>query len=411
MLTKWRSVIPRSVLLVCVLAATVWAQPSGTGTATRVANAVIAASCSQSDVTSAISAATSGDTVLIPAGTCTWSTNVQVAKSIHLRGSGIGTTTIPAASHDLTVIQVLADDVEVSHLTLTGGARVLVSAGNDWRIHDMAFAGTSAFTGVFVRGNSATSIPRGVVDSSTFSNARVLVHGYPASNASEHDGTTHWSRPLGLGTEEAVYVEDNQFTFSEFYNVFDCEYSGRIVFRHNTVTDSYLETHSIQGHARACRKWEVYGNTIQQVSREVYRPIFFRGGTGVIFDNVVTGTFGVSTVHFDNVRTFTNVGGEVGQCDGTSNWDGNVESNGYPCRDQIGRGVDASAWPLTAPYPAQSLDPAYIWNNTINGSALGVTVINGSEVNHIKPNRDYYVNVGAKPDYTPYTYPHPLRTP
>jgi hypothetical protein len=406
---KWQSVIPHSLALL-LWAVAALAQPSGSGTATVIERAVLAASCSQAHVATAIAAATAGDTVLVPAGSCAWTTNVSLTSAIHLRGASAASTTISVSTPDTSVIYISTDNAEVSHLTLSGGARIQVSSGNDWRIHDMVFTNASAsFTALFVRSTSTTSQSRGLIDSSTFTNGRVLVHGYPGVGTGDLTGTTHWSSALGLGTNEAIYIEDNTFTFTEFYNVFDCEYSGRIVFRHNTVTDSYLETHSVQGHIRACRKWEVYENTIQQVTDSVYRPMFFRAGTGVIYNNTVTGTYGVGTIHFDNVRTFTDIGGEVGQCDGTSDWDGNSDASGWPCRDQIGRGIDASSWPASAPYPAQTLDAAYIWDNTLNGSALGVTVISGSETDHIKPNRDYYVNVGAKPGYTAYTYPHPLR--
>lgn len=405
---KWQLVIPRSLALLLWATAT-WAQPSGTGTATVITNAVLAASCSQTHVAAAVAAASSGDTVLVPAGNCTWTGTVTISTAdVRLRGTGA--TTITGSSSDLSVIQISADDVEVSHLALAGGARIIVSYGDDWRIHNMSFTHTAAFTGVYVRGNSATTTRRGLVDNSTFTNGRILVYGYPASTSGEMNGTTHWAQALGLGTNDAVYVEDNAFTFTVFYNAFDCQYSGEIVFRHNTVTDAYLEVHSVQGWGRACRKWEVYENTIAQSAVEVYRPVFFRGGTGVIFNNTVTGTYGVGTIHFDNVRSFTDVGGEIGICAGASIWDGNSDSSGWPCRDQIGRGLDSGTW-TTSPYPTQSLDAAYIWNNTINGSALGVTVINGSETDHIIANRDYYVNVGAKPGYTSYTYPHPLRTP
>lgn len=406
---QWRSAIPHSLGL-ALWAATTWAQPSGAGTATVIERAVLASSCSSTDVQTAVTAATAGDTVLIPAGSCTWSTSVALEKAIHVRGASAASTTIAVSTPDTGVLYIASSNVEISHLTLSGGARIQVNAGNDWRIHDMVFTSAStAFTALFVRGTTPTSMPRGLIDSSTFLNGRVLVHGYPGIGSGDLTGTTHWSSALGLGTNEAVYVEDNTFTFTEFYNVFDCEYSGRIVFRYNTVADSYLETHSVQGFSRACRKWEVYENTIAQSGESIFRPIFFRGGTGVIFNNTVTGTYGAATIHFDNVRTFTDAGGTVGLCDGDSIWDGNDDASGYPCRDQIGRGVDAFSWPASAPYPAQSLDPAYIWGNTLNGSALGVTVVNGSENDHILANRDYYVNVGAKPGYAAYTYPHPLR--
>jgi hypothetical protein len=76
-------------------------------------------------------------------------------------------------------------------------------------------------------------------------------------------------------------------------------------------------------------------------------------------------------------------------------------------RDGIGRSKDAyltsgSNW---AP---QELDPAYMWNNQRNGNLVGVSVRNGTEF-WCRKGRDYFVNAGSKPGYTPFTYPHPLR--
>ncbi len=49
-------------------------------------------------------------------------------------------------------------------------------------------------------------------------------------------------------------------------------------------------------------------------------------------------------------------------------------------------------------------DPSYQWNNTKNGSP--VTGWDSSN-SYIKEGRDFFNS--AKPGYTPYTYPHPLR--
>ena len=56
--------------------------------------------------------------------------------------------------------------------------------------------------------------------------------------------------------------------------------------------------------------------------------------------------------------------------------------------------------------PPQEHVPFYQWNNTHEGSNIEVYVHNNCEA-HIQENRDFYNNV-ERPDYTPYTYPHPL---
>jgi hypothetical protein len=54
-----------------------------------------AASCSRTDVLNAITAAADGDRVLVPAGTCTWTSRITVSgKGITLAGAGINRTTI-----------------------------------------------------------------------------------------------------------------------------------------------------------------------------------------------------------------------------------------------------------------------------------------------------------------------------
>jgi hypothetical protein len=68
-------------------------------------------------------------------------------------------------------------------------------------------------------------------------------------------------------------------------------------------------------------------------------------------------------------------------------------SDGYPCRDQIGRGIDESHWTTyaTLPGPVQTSLPSYFWQNRkdYSGALTDERVINGN-LAHIKQNRDYY---------------------
>ena len=55
---------------------------------------VEADSCSLAHVQAAHDAADRGDTVTVPAGSCTWSSYLSITKSITLQGAGAGVTTI-----------------------------------------------------------------------------------------------------------------------------------------------------------------------------------------------------------------------------------------------------------------------------------------------------------------------------
>jgi hypothetical protein len=77
-------------------------------------------------------------------------------------------------------------------------------------------------------------------------------------------------------------------------------------------------------------------------------------------------------------------------------------TNGYPCRDQIGRGSN------------QVLQPLYAWNNMAGSYSVPLWVDSDSDCagrtgNIIQRGRDFYDNTSLS-GYTTFTYPHPLRS-
>ena len=362
-----------------------------------------ASSCSQAHVETAIFSAATGDTVVMPAGNCTWSTIVTIPsnKKITLLGAGMESTVITANPVGL-VMNMTSSGSRLTGLTMKD-AWIYID-GDGWRVdHCKFYNATVADGGVQVRGQRDYNHPTGLIDHCYFHNTSVLIIGDANLMA---NGL--WAQPLNLGSAiGVVYVEDCTFMATEFTNAIDANYGGRYVFRHNTITDAYVEAHSVQGDHRATQKWEIYNNTFRQVSRAMWVPMMLRGGTGVVFNNTLTGTWGLSRISLDNVRSCESRP-VSGRCDGSSPWDGNqAGGNGYPCRDQIGRSTDASLWTTNNPYPTQALEPAYAWNN--KHGANDVTFYQHScaqSVAHIQPGRDFIDNV-QKPGYVPYTYPHP----
>ena len=358
-----------------------------------------AASCSQANVQSAINAAASGDTVNVPSGTCTWSSTVNInGKTVVLTGAGVDVTNITAATNNLIVLGGTPSN-QSSRVTgftfnLTNGdTAVYITGGTNWRIDHNKFTNTTngARQAVFGYG-LANNLFQGLFDHNTDINVRVLSVGEPVDAAP--GGKTRWSEPDALGTEKAFYIEDNvmkaDLTLSQAVAAqsVDTNQGGKYVFRFNKTYNQYYELHSVQGSNRGTRTFEIYKNSQDIVSGyPQFMPMRIRGGAGVIWGNTLTGSWVNPQIGLDNVRSY--LAGDGGLCNGTSAWDGNKDSTGWPCRDQIGRGQDAFLWTNSTPYPPQASSPAYFWSNRSGSKIYSTAVISGSD-KHIKNNRDFY---------------------
>jgi len=372
----------------------------------------------------AINAATDGTTVTIDAGTCSAGTVSWTNKNITVKGQGIGVTTVQGLSFNVT-------DTTKANFRITG---MSVGAASEWKIN--AVNRTTGIKGWRVD-HIAWSYPAcgqnialmidginwGLLDHNTFSNAgnAIFLRAF-AENTNEVNpwppsgnpgmGGYSWLLPLNLGSDEAVYVEDNTFTMSTgcYMGIGDMYYGARMVFRHNKVTNAYWQNHAARSYERGgSLKAEVYNNDFNATDSAWYRAIHLRSGTGVVFNNSIRGFF--NTIQVDNQRSNgQNTSTPFGACNGSASWDGNTPGQaGWPCLDQIGRGPGQ--------YPNQPSVPLYIWNN---GSALtcstggtcanNITMIGDGDA-HVQAGRDFINNgTTSKPGYTPYTYPHPSQS-
>jgi len=373
---------------------------------------ITAASCSRTDVQAAIDSAVAGDRILVPAGSCTWTSSVVIPDGRNLTVEGAGkTSTIITCNTggDCFSMRETSTRLTAFQFVVSSGNNTVNAKGQNWRVDNNKFVNTQGTFKkcVYANGQNATNFPKGLVDNNEFINCAVLVFGGPTNPTGL--AAKRWAEPLGLGTDDAVYIEDNTFLNTIFGNVVDSNLAGKYVFRHNTVDGAYCEAHSSWGDSRAVRKWEIYNNTFSADSRDPGFIAFIRGGTGVVFGNTLIGTgWSNPRLVMDNRRSFEGSGGSLsGKCDGTSIWDGNDLANGHPCRDQIGRSTDDFEWVDNDTPPDQASDPAYFWDNTIGGNPLSIQIANSSSI-HIQVGRDFFKDSGAKPGYTPFIYPHPL---
>jgi len=389
-------------------------------TAPSTAGTITAASCSAADVQAAINSALDRDQVLVPAGQCTWASSVSLVagRSILLQGAGVDSTiiTLSGGLNDYLRLGTTASRVTRIQWRLVTGDHIIYARGQGFRIDHNKFVNgvTPAVNRVAVYASGGTNIPHptGLIDHNEFVSSRIYLQADLRLLAN-----TIWHEPLLLGAAGdgtgVLYIEDNTFTYSTWLgNAIDEQYGGRFVVRHNTITNSLTEVHSVQGNDRGSRSWEIYNNTFN-ATVSVFVPMFIRAGTGVAFNNTIIGKYDY-TMALDNVRSFQTMG-TSGACNGQSDWDGNSPL-GWPCRDQIGRSTDQFLWTTTTPYPPQVSQPAYFWGNTFRGLPTVPFVHNCTS--GVKPNgscvdivegRDYIADGSVKPGYSPFTYPHPLQ--
>lgn len=379
--------------------------------AAAAAATVNASSCSSSSVQSAVNAASSGDTVVVPPGNCSWTTSVNIpnGKNITVQGGGIGITVVsrngaePAFDVNDTASRITGFTFNESGISI-GGHETGAQSSNDWRIDHNRFvgppSGSPGYTFIKIQcslNNSAQGRHcRGLVDNNQFVNGQVGPFGFKATS----DLHQTWARPSELGGADSVFIEDNTFedTSGNLTQPVDTNYGGRFVFRFNTVTNMAPHVHSLQGW-RGSRAWEIYSNALNGSG---WTTGFMRGGAGIAWGNTSSATLGPWVL--DNVRSF-NSGYNYGVCDGTSTADGNTSGReGWPCRDQIGRGQDAclsqpsNLTTSAAGWCVQAYEPTYFFLNRHAGSGIIPVDTSGrgrSSSLHVLPNRDFFNEVAA----------------
>lgn len=226
---------------------------------------IAASSCSLADVRSALTSASAQDTVTVPSGNCTWSTDLILPneKKLTLQGAGKDRTIITGS------LSFGSSGSRVTGFTFTGNP-LLISHGYGFRL-DHCRIERASWSDALKVGDWAPVIkemPYGLIDQNEFVNSRVNMEGTPYMFADDNGSNQHtlWALPLAFGGAQTVYVENNTFslTHSGNCNAIDANYGGSFVARYNVLYDGlFIETHSSQeGGNRSGKSFEVYGNVI-----------------------------------------------------------------------------------------------------------------------------------------------------
>lgn len=392
---------------------------------------------SQSDVASAVSAASTGDTVSIPSGTFTWSTGINISKRINIIGATSG---CPSSCNDATKIIIgaitaftpTASGFRISGITFEGisnsGGVISINAGGtnkatNWRIdhnHFKDVTGRAISVGAYASGSGYGADWPALIDSNRFS----ATARFKAIEAYGGSLTTHgsWDDTLTLGGSDFLFIENNYFvhsTMAEGVSSIDGDTGARYVIRYNNFTNGDISAHGVEVSIdpiikwRSTHGWEIYENYFNSTVSHAFQ-LNIRGGTGVIYKNRFNGTatlFKPIRYLYERGDLYSAAGDRgctiSGSCDGSSSYDGNQSGKyGYGCYQQIGATGSAGTTSM----------PVYQWGNSYNGAAdedllSEITFSGDCPYQHVQFGRDVIKNgLTPKPGYTAYTYPHPLTT-
>ena len=399
------------------------------------------------NINTAVTAASAGDTVKIPAGSYRVDNTVTITKKISLIGAGIDTT-------------ILYRDESISDATLAGWGSMFLFNINSDKASNITIAkitfkgqipqiasgdGGSLAADIGVRINYAVDfvvhnckfmyfgdsglqirhrdyLPRGLVFKSSFyrncKSTTGLGLGYGIVVYGEG---LRWVDDVQLGDLRAIYIEDCQFDYNrhDIAGAGGCQVVGRYCqFRNHIAVknahswDTHQDRRPGNGtNTYGTRRYEIYGNSfinatwyngvtpvVSPVCEDSIqeRAIGITNGEGVVFNDTISGyRFGLGTVQ--------------------------NESNAFPY-PYPGQPGYASGWRFGPSHTGDGRrgeGDLYYWNivfttyATTCGGACSL-FWNYDEVGHggfggyILADRDYHANT-VKPGYKAAPYPHPKR--
>jgi len=439
---------------------------------TANAQTVTANSCSLTDVQSAVTNIARGGTVNVPAGSCTWSGSITLSKGITITGAGVGNTTITDSgvvfqvNPDSTAISN-SEKIKTNGFTLNGNNSAVtlinVQGANGITgtkpymyliIGDNKFQNTSpsssTLVGAVIQADADSNGQlRGVIYHNTFDRCNIILRFF------SNDDTREWSNTafnqLSYGTSDNVYFEDNTIMYSSSYGGdnpgwIETGQGGRLVARYNTWNLTNATTPQEIWDIHGFQNWngtvnsgqtstmvvEYYGNTLTNMG--TYRWINHRGSWGLFFDNVLTGSGGNSidlygmstpascpsdinptptnynpvinnTYFFNNTQNGSNVAASVvstgnpTHCTVAANsnwWNYNASCTASACSSGVGTGTTAPTGTCTT--------GVGFWVASTPSATTSSSVIQSASLYKCTA-----TNTWTK-YYSPYTYPHPLRS-
>ena len=298
---------------------------------------VTAVSPSLSDVTSALSKAADGDTVVVPGGTATWTSGLVIKKAITLQGMGVGSTIIKDGMQNGT--RLLSFGLVSGKPSRLTGIEFQNGGASNHTNGVLGFVGQNQLNGQSMRidhckfnglkGNVQLNTIIGVADH----NAIITdVGGFFAifdcywNGATTIYGDKSWASPINFGGPQFFFIEDNSFvgTAITTRSMTDGYAGARFVVRHNDIQDGGVTNHGLDstGRTRSGLAMEIYNNNFHQTTTNKGNWLGqLRGGVAIMHDNTVAG---YSTKPIFPLSVFRLSMGSWYGATGRNPWDKNV---------------------------------------------------------------------------------------
>jgi hypothetical protein len=316
-----------------------------------------------SDMQAAIDAASHGDVITVDGGSTSWSSGTldTKGKAITLQGSGVDVSTINLSGTASILLNTPVDQAN-GILTFKG---FTVDAGS-------ASAPSAGWVQVWLNSAARATVPTFRTTACKFSFAppsggRLFtvfgVYGLIDNCKYQHygsggqifsiDGCIHSEPPRALfqnwfdaqyyGDQKSLVIEDTEFEGDDVHtnDGLDAYDGTKFVYRYCTFDRIAMGWHGYDSSSRAPRLWEIYENTFLGAKATLNQ---MRGGTGVIWNNVLSG----DNLQFRCYRDRDIYPDNLPGCP----WDGNFDLKypgggypvGWPLLDQIGRGSFTQAY-------------------------------------------------------------------
>ncbi len=202
----------------------------------------------------------------------------------------------------------------------------------------------------------------------------VTVWGLPA--AVTDYGDTWWSLNTNFGTEQFLFVEDNNISYNSAgfeRGAMDAFGGARYVARFNTNLNSNYQGHGTEssGRARSTRAMEIYRNSQTANFGGAQTAVNNRGGTMLFWDNTLTG-YGAANFQLNCDRNTYSSGG----------WTVNIPASGLTLGTPWGHADGRSEWDVNdagVPNATGTIDSYTSATRTINvaGSPYSADQYNG----------------------------------